>query len=84
MFNEIDESNAMPPPANTLLDIDLMKTFVAISDTGSFTSAATEVLRTPSAISMQMNRLEQQLGRSLFTREGRSVTLTTDGEALLG
>ena len=84
MFNEIVESNAMPPSANTLLDIDLMKTFVAISDTGSFTSAATEVLRTPSAISMQMKRLEEQLGRSLFTREGRSVTLTPDGEALLG
>lgn len=84
LFNKIDESIAMPPPANMLLDIDLVKTFVAISDTGSFTSAATEVLRTPSAISMQMKRLEEQLGRLLFTREGRSVALTPDGEALLG
>jgi len=74
----------MQTPANTLLDIDLVKTFVAISDTGSFTSAATQVLRTPSAVSMQMKRLEELLGRSLFTRDGRSVTLTTDGEALLG
>ncbi|MGI9508003.1 MAG: LysR substrate-binding domain-containing protein, partial [Geminicoccaceae bacterium] len=74
----------MHPPANMLLDIDLVRTFVAISDSGSFTSAATQVLRTPSAISMQMKRLEGQLGRSLFTRDGRSVALTTDGEALLG
>ncbi len=74
----------MQPPAHMLLDIDLVRTFVAISDTGSFTSAATRVLRTPSAISMQMKRLEGQLGRSLFTRDGRSVVLTSDGEALLG
>lgn len=74
----------MHPSANTLLDIDLVRTFVAIADSGSFTAAAADVLRTPSAISMQMKRLEQQLGRSLFSREGRSVRLTTDGEALLG
>ena len=74
----------MDTPAKLLLDIDLVKTFVAISDTGSFTSAASQVLRTPSAISMQMKRLEEQLGRSLFAREGRSVALTADGEALLG
>lgn len=74
----------MQPSANMLLDIDLVRTFVAISDTGSFTSAATRVLRTPSAISMQMKRLEEQLGRALFTRDGRSVALTSDGEALLG
>lgn len=84
MLNEIDELSAMQPPANMLLDIDLMKTFVAISDGGSFTSAAERVLRTPSAISMQMKRLEDQLGRPLFTRAGRSVALTSDGEALLG
>ncbi|MEZ5933736.1 MAG: LysR substrate-binding domain-containing protein [Alphaproteobacteria bacterium] len=74
----------MHASANTLLDIDLVRTFVAISDTGSFTSAASAVLRTPSAVSMQMKRLEDLLGRPLFTREGRSVALTPDGEALLG
>jgi DNA-binding transcriptional LysR family regulator len=73
----------MQPSPNLLLEIDLVKTFVAISDTGSFTSAAKHVLRTPSAISMQMKRLEGQLGRPLFARQGRSVALTPDGEALL-
>jgi len=74
----------MNAPATPLLDIDLVKTFTAIADTGSFTAAANQVLRTPSAVSMQMKRLEEQLGRSLFMREGRSVALTADGEALLG
>ncbi|MEM8950712.1 MAG: LysR substrate-binding domain-containing protein [Pseudomonadota bacterium] len=74
----------MQPSAHLLLDIDLVRTFVAIADSGSFTAAAARVLRTPSAVSMQMKRLEEQLGRPLFIREGRSVALTPDGEALLG
>lgn len=73
----------MPSPANTLLETDLIRTFVAIWETGSFTQAAERVMRTPSAVSMQMKRLEEQLGRPLFLREGRSVSLTPDGEALL-
>ncbi|MCP5372002.1 MAG: LysR family transcriptional regulator [Hyphomicrobiales bacterium] len=66
-----------------LLETDLLRTFVAIADTGSFTRAADWVFRTPSAVSMQVKRLEEMLGRSLFLREGRSVSLTADGEALL-
>ena len=73
----------MQPATNMLLETDLMRTLVAISETGSFTSAAKRVLRTPSAISMQMKKLEDQLGRELFARQGRSVALTSDGEALL-
>lgn len=66
-----------------LLDNDLLRTFVAISDTGSFTRAAQRIHRTTSAVSMQVKRLEETLGRTLFLREGRVVTLTPDGEALL-
>lgn len=66
-----------------LLDNDLLRTFVAITDTGSFTRAAQRVHRTTSAVSMQVKRLEEMLGRTLFVREGRSVSLTPDGEALL-
>ena len=50
------------------LDIDLMKTFLAISDTGSFTRAAEEVNKTQSAVSMQMKRLEELLGRPVRAR----------------
>ena len=65
------------------LDIDLMKTFLAISDTGSFTRAADEVNKTQSAVSMQMKRLEELLGRPLFARDGRSSRFTADGERLI-
>lgn len=67
-----------------LLELDILRTFVAIAETGSFTTAATAVFRTPSAVSMQIKKLEDTLGRSVFSRDARSVTLTADGEMLLG
>lgn len=66
-----------------LLELDVLRTFVAIAETGSFTAAANAVFRTPSAVSMQIKKLEDVLGRSLFLRDARSVSLTTDGEMLL-
>ncbi|MCP5159183.1 MAG: LysR family transcriptional regulator [Gammaproteobacteria bacterium] len=69
---------------STQLDPDLLRTFVAIVDTGGFTAAAQQVHRTQSAVSMQVRRLEAMLDRALFQREGRGVQLTPDGEALLG
>ncbi|MGE4218882.1 MAG: LysR substrate-binding domain-containing protein [Alphaproteobacteria bacterium] len=66
------------------LDTDLLRSFVAIADTGSFTRAADDVGRTQSAVSMQVKRLEEALGRTLFLRSGRTVHLTSDGMALLG
>lgn len=66
------------------LELDLLRTLVAISDSGSFNRAARAVFRTPSAVSMQMKKLEEQVGQPLFTKDGRSVALTPDGEALVG
>jgi DNA-binding transcriptional LysR family regulator len=65
------------------LDLDQLRTFVAIVDTGSFTRAAEEVFKTQSAVSMQMRRLEERLGTSLFERSGRAVRLTDEGGRLL-
>jgi DNA-binding transcriptional LysR family regulator len=65
------------------LDIDPLKTFLAIADTGSFTRAAEEVNKTQSAVSMQMKRLEEQLARPLFAKDGRGVRFTHDGEKLI-
>ncbi len=62
------------------LDIDQLKTFLAIADTGSFTRAADEVSKTQSAVSMQMKRLEDAIGRSLFVRDGRGSRFSRDGE----
>jgi DNA-binding transcriptional LysR family regulator len=66
-----------------LLDLDVLRTFVAIADTGSFAAAAETVFRTPSAVSMQIKKLEEMLGRAVFIRDSRSVKLTRDGEVLL-
>jgi DNA-binding transcriptional LysR family regulator len=67
-----------------LLDTETLRTFVAIAENGSFTRAAHQVFRTPSALSMQIKRLEETLGQSLFVREARRVSLTPEGEVLLG
>ncbi len=67
-----------------LLDSDVLRSFVAIAEAGSFTAAANAVFRTPSAVSMQIKKLEDILGRPLFVRDSRSVSLTADGEMLLG
>jgi len=66
-----------------LLDNDVLRTFVAISECGTFTDAAKVVHRTPSALSMQIKQLELTLGKCLFIREPRQVRLTAEGEALL-
>ena len=64
------------------LDLDQLQSFCAIADCGSFTEAARRVNKTQSAVSMQIKRLEERLGRSLLTRDGRTVALTSHGEAL--
>ncbi|MCM2293843.1 LysR substrate-binding domain-containing protein [Allorhizobium sp. BGMRC 0089] len=65
------------------LDIDQLQTFVAIVDTGSFTKAADRVFKTQSAVSMQMRRLEERVGKQLFVKDGRGNRLTAEGEKLL-
>ena len=66
-----------------LLDIDQLRTFVAIAETGSFTKAAEVVNITQSAVSMQMKRLEERIERPIFARDGRASKLTEDGARLL-
>jgi DNA-binding transcriptional LysR family regulator len=69
--------------AMNLLDIDQLRTFVAIADQGSFTRAADAVHKTQSAVSMQMKRLEERVGKPIFARDGRQSRLTDEGERLL-
>lgn len=61
-----------------------LKSFVAIADTGTFGQAAAAVNRTQSALSLQIKKLEEQLGCELFDRTGRRVVLTPQGEVFLG
>ncbi|MGO1239069.1 MAG: LysR family transcriptional regulator, partial [Hafnia alvei] len=58
------------------LDLDLLRTFVAVADVKTFAAAAIVVQRTQSAVSQQMQRLEQLVGKELFARHGRNKQLT--------
>ena len=66
------------------IDPILLEAFVAIADTGSFAAAADKIGRTPSAVSMQMKRLESLFEDTpLFETSGRRKQLTQTGEMLL-
>ncbi len=69
---------------NPTLDPDLLRAFTFIAEEGSFTRAAQRVGRTQSAVSMQVQRLEAQLGHRLLSRaKGGQVQLTPHGQFLL-
>lgn len=67
-----------------MVDTLQLKSFVAIAETGTFGQAAARVNRTQSALSLQIKKLETQLGCALFDRTGRRVVLTPQGEIFLG
>jgi len=67
---------------NQDFDIALLRTFVAIVDTGGLTSAGRRVGRTQPAISQQIDRLEEIVGRTLFA-DRRKLDLTRDGDVML-
>ena len=63
---------------------DLLRTLVAVAETGSFTRGARRVHLTQATVSQQVRRMEEEIGCALFTRTTHSVALTTDGEIMLG
>lgn len=65
------------------LDLSLLRSFVAVIECGSVLHAAVRVGRSQSAVSMQMQRLEEVVGRPLFRREGRVLKPNPAGEELL-
>ena len=65
------------------LDIDLLRSFIAVVDSGSTIRAAAQIHRSQSAISMQIQRLETFLGYSLFERKHRQLILTSQGKQLV-
>ncbi|WP_414442016.1 LysR substrate-binding domain-containing protein [Burkholderia sp. 22PA0099] len=64
-------------------DLDVLAMAVAVADAGSFVRGAARVHRSQSALSMQIRALEQSLGKQLFVRGARNVTVTPDGETLI-
>lgn len=67
-----------------MLDPILLRSFVTVADTGSFTRAATHLHLTQSAVSAHLRRLEEDLGHRLFERTTRAVSLTPAGRQLAG
>ncbi|GEO12706.1 LysR substrate-binding domain-containing protein [Microvirga aerophila] len=66
------------------LDIGVLRSFLLIADGRSFAETAELVGRSPSAVSLQIQRLEADLGAPVFRRNNREVALTLAGERLLG
>jgi DNA-binding transcriptional LysR family regulator len=66
------------------LDPDLLRTFLAFAEAGSLVRAAATVGRSPSAITLQMQRLEEIIGEPLLAAAGRGRVLTPVGEELIG
>jgi DNA-binding transcriptional LysR family regulator len=65
------------------IDTITLQSFMAVAETGSFTKAAQDIGRTQSAVSQQISKLEQMLGKPLIIR-GKNFTLTAEGEIFLG
>ena len=66
-----------------VLDLTVLRTFVVAHDLGGLGQAANRLGRTPSAISLQMNRLQEDIGVPLFRKEGRGLALTEAGHVVL-
>jgi len=69
--------------APTNLDIDILRTLLTAQQLGGFNRAAQRVGRSQSAVSQQIRKLEEQLGKRLFRKEGRGLAPTEAGDAVL-
>src|SRR3569833_3061850 len=67
----------------TNLDLDTLRTLATAHDLGGFAQAADRLGRTPAAISLQMKRLQNQVGMTLFQKSGRGLSLTESGQIAL-
>jgi DNA-binding transcriptional LysR family regulator len=65
------------------LDLAILRTLLAVVETGSFAAAARKIGRSESAVSLQLKRLEEQIGEPIFLRAGKQMTLTGAGARLL-
>ncbi|MEM5400124.1 MULTISPECIES: LysR family transcriptional regulator [Paraburkholderia] len=66
------------------LDLELLRTFVAVADARSFASAGVRTGCSQAAVSQQMQRLETLVGVPLFRKDGRNKLLTPGALQLLG
>lgn len=64
------------------LSLDALRAFVSVFDLQSYTKAAERMSRSQPAISLQIKRLEELLGQSLFVKDGAAIKLTAAGQEL--
>jgi len=64
------------------LDLNLLRVFVAVADSGSVTKAAARLYLTQPAVSAALRRLRTAIGAAVFVRQGRGLALTARGERL--
>ena len=67
-----------------LFDIRRLALLVEVVEQGSVTAAAEAMMYTPSAVSQQLRKLEQEVGQPLLTRRSRGVVPTEAGQLLAG
>ena len=79
-FTSIHESCSL---VGMSLNLSFLKAFEAAARTGSFQEAASELHLSPSAVSHAIRKLEQSLSVTLFRRQGRQVSLSSDGSTLM-
>lgn len=65
------------------LDVESLRTYLAVLDAGGMTRAAERLNLTQSAVSWKIKRLEERVGRPLLIRDGHTIRPTRDGRALL-
>lgn len=65
------------------LDLGLVRCFLSVAETGSFTTAARLLNLSQSAVSLKIQRLEAALGQKVFVRKTRSIALTAEGDLVL-
>lgn len=67
-----------------ILDLELLNTFSVVVEAGGFKEASGRLYRSQAAVSMQIKRLEEQLGHRLLERNNQGIKLTEPGKTLLG
>lgn len=82
-YNAADQGKDQRQVRHPDLEIDLLRAFIAVAETGSFTLAGDAIGRSQSAVSQKVLRLEEILQMRVFDRSSRSLALTRDGERML-
>jgi LysR family transcriptional activator of mexEF-oprN operon len=73
----------MPDNYGRDLDLNLLRVFAVVADTGSVTKAAARLYLTQPAVSAALRRLATAVGQPVLVRQGRGIALSTHGERLL-